>query len=131
MRVVIDTNVVVSALFFGGLPDKLLGLALGGKIQAVASAEIISEYLETYQELAQKTTRRAMGKVLSEVLEPMEIISPKSKIEICRDPDDNKFINCAVDGKCKYIVSGDKDLLTIKSYKGVKIISVREFIDKN
>ncbi|MCR4779446.1 MAG: putative toxin-antitoxin system toxin component, PIN family [Lachnospiraceae bacterium] len=49
-------------------------------------------------------------------------------VEICRDPDDNKFIDCACDAKCIYIVSGDKDLLSVKKYNNVKIVTVAEFL---
>ncbi len=57
----------------------------------------------------------------------MEIIQPESHIDICRDPDDNKFISCAKDGRCLYIVSGDKDLLTLKEYQQIRIVTVAEF----
>ncbi|MDR2727912.1 MAG: putative toxin-antitoxin system toxin component, PIN family, partial [Chitinispirillales bacterium] len=66
----------------------------------------------------------------ADILKPIKIITTKSKIKICRDPDDDKFIACAVDGKCKYIVSGDNDLLSVKPFKNVQIVSVREFMDK-
>jgi predicted nucleic acid-binding protein len=54
----------------------------------------------------------------------------KTNIKICRDPDDDKFIACAIDGKCKYIVSGDNDLLDIKKYKNVEVITVQEFMNE-
>ncbi len=59
----------------------------------------------------------------------LKLIDGKSKIEICRDPDDNKFIECAVDSRAIYIVSGDKDLLDIKKYKDIKILTAKEFCD--
>jgi putative PIN family toxin of toxin-antitoxin system len=130
MRVVIDTNIIISALFFGGLPDKFLKLVFEEKIKAVASAEIISEYIETDSEFAQKANRRIQSNTLEQIIYPIEIILPKTKVEICRDPDDDKFIACAVDGKCKYIVSGDKDLLELKSFKNVEIVTVREFMNE-
>ena len=54
----------------------------------------------------------------------------KQQIDICRDPDDNKFLECAVDAKAIYIVSGDKDLLTLEKYANVEIITAREFCDR-
>ncbi|MCL1947731.1 MAG: putative toxin-antitoxin system toxin component, PIN family [Chitinivibrionia bacterium] len=130
MRVVIDTNIIISALFFGGLPDKFLKLVFEEKIKAVASAEIISEYIETDSEFAQKANRRIQSNTLEQIIYPIEIILPKTKVEICRDPDDDKFIACAIDGKCKCIVSGDKDLLELKSFKNVEIVTVREFMNE-
>ena len=53
-----------------------------------------------------------------------------SDLQICRDPKDDKFINCAIDAKAIYIVSGDNDLLTIKNFAGIEIVTAREFYDK-
>ena len=55
------------------------------------------------------------------------MIEPKTKVEVCRDPDDNKFIECAIDSKSLYIVSGDKDLLSIENYHNVEIVTVAAF----
>lgn len=59
----------------------------------------------------------------------MTIIKTTSSIDVCRDPDDNKFIECAIDGGCLYVVSGDKDLLTVEQYRDVRIMTVAEFLD--
>ena len=60
----------------------------------------------------------------------MKIIETESEIDVCRDPDDNKFIECAVDAKALYIVSGDNDLLDIEEYDGIRIITAKEFCDE-
>ena len=60
----------------------------------------------------------------------MEIVEPTSKIEICRDPDDNKFINCARDAQAMFIVSGDKDLLVIQEFENISIVTAKEFYEK-
>lgn len=60
----------------------------------------------------------------------MEIIEAKTKVEISRDPDDDKFIGCAKDGKALYIVSGDKDLLVLEKYEDIEIITANEFCEK-
>ena len=59
----------------------------------------------------------------------MEIIPAQSQVHVCRDPDDDKFVSCAIDGQCYYIVSGDKDLLTLKEYSDVKIVTVSVFFE--
>ena len=75
--------------------------------------------------------RRKQGSLRRDILAPfiakLDMIEPVSKIEVCRDPDDNKFIECAVDAKAVYIVSGDKDLLDIQRYENVEIITAAEF----
>lgn len=60
----------------------------------------------------------------------MKIIETGTNIDVCRDSDDNKFIECAVDAKALYIVSGDNDLLDIKEYDGIRIITAKEFCDE-
>ncbi|MBR6012692.1 MAG: putative toxin-antitoxin system toxin component, PIN family [Selenomonadaceae bacterium] len=60
----------------------------------------------------------------------MKSFEIESNLKICRDPDDDKFINCAIDAKAIYIVSGDNDLLTIKNFAGIEIVTAREFYDK-
>ena len=65
--------------------------------------------------------------LLNPLIQTLEIIEPVSNIEICRDKDDNKFINCAKDAKALYIVSGDKDLLVLKNYEDIEIITASEF----
>ena len=60
----------------------------------------------------------------------LTVIESESVIEICRDVDDNKFIECAVDAKALYIVSGDSDLLDVQEYDGVRIITAKDFCDR-
>ncbi|MBQ3713354.1 MAG: putative toxin-antitoxin system toxin component, PIN family [Spirochaetia bacterium] len=109
---------------------KLLEQLFDDKFNAFASPEIIQEYFETYNELHRRYRTKGNGFIISQILNKMHILSPDCSVKICRDPDDNKFINCAISAKCLYIVSGDKDLLSIKRYKGIKIVTVAEFISR-
>lgn len=131
MKVVIDTNVVVSAIFFGGRPKKLLELLVTRKLEAYASTEIISEYKEPIEELCSQYPRKPGMLPLTIIISSMRILEPTSHIDICRDPDDNKFIECAIDGRCLYIVSGDRDLLSLKKYNDVQIVTVAKFLADN
>ncbi len=130
MRIVIDTNVIASAIFFGGRPKKLLELLVSHKLEAFASPEIILEYRETIEELCSRYPTKPEILPLTTIITAMHIIEPVSNIEICRDPDDNKFIECANDADCIYIVSGDKDLLSLEHYNDIKIVTVAEFLSK-
>ena len=118
MRIVIDTNVVVSGIFFGGKPAELLKLVLNHELSTVATQEILDEYQDTIDYLLEKYNGRKLNFSTTPIFSSMEIIKPSIRLKICRDPDDDKFISCAIDGKCLYIVSGDKDLLTLKQYQG-------------
>lgn len=128
MKIVIDTNVVASAMFFGGRPKQLLELLVSRRLEAYASAEITTEYQETAEELCSRYPDKKVRLPLSIIIAAMKLIEPTSVVSVCRDPDDNKFIECAQDAKCIYIVSGDKDLLSVKRYNKVQIVTVSEFL---
>ena len=130
MKIVIDTNVLISGVFFGGLPRKILSAIVGHKLTACATTEIIAEYEEIVQEMICRKQGHINKAILSPLIHAMEIIEPITRVEICRDPDDNKFLECAKDANAYYIVSGDKDLLVIERYENVKIVTAKEFCEK-
>jgi len=127
MRIVIDTNVVASAIFFGGKPEHLIELLMQQDVDAFVSQDILREYQETVNELTQKYSQRKIHVPFTQIAAACKMIEPTSQIHVCRDPDDDKFIECAVDSQSIYIVSGDKDLLDINHYQNVKIVTVADF----
>ena len=129
MRVVIDTNVLASAIFFGGNPKKLIDYLMIGKIDAYASLEILTEYTETVEYLKEKFSKKTPTIPLMHIEAQFNIIDVKTHVNICRDPDDNKFIDCAIDAECYYIVSGDKDHLSLSKYQNINIVTVSDFIN--
>ena len=129
MRIVVDTNVLASAVFFGGKPGELLRLILTRSVSAVATQEILDEYQDTIDYLLEKYKGRELHFSAVPIYSSMEIIHAKTRVAVCRDPDDDKFISCAIDGQCYYVVSGDKDLLTLKKYRHIKIVTVSEFLE--
>ncbi len=130
MKIVIDTNVLISGVFFGGFPRKILASIVNQKIIACATTEIINEYEEIVQEMIDRKQGHINKSILSPLIRVMEIINPISHIEVCRDPDDNKFLECAKDSNALYIVSGDKDLLVIKEYENIQIVTAKDFCEK-
>ena len=130
MKIVIDTNVIASAIFFGGRPKELLELVVRQDLQAFASPEIVTEYQETVDELCSRYPGKPTRLPLTLIISAMKLVDPATHIHICRDPDDDKFIDCAVDAKCLYIVSGDKDLTSLKNYKDIQIVTVAEFFSQ-
>lgn len=127
MRIVIDTNVLISGVFFGGFPRKILSAVAAKKITACATAEIIDEYEEIVQEMLNRKQGHINRAILRPLIKTMEIIAPVTHVEICRDPDDNKFLACAKDSRALYIVSGDKDLLVIKQFEDIQIVTAKNF----
>lgn len=127
MRIVIDTNVVISGTFFGGTPRKVLEAVYGGKADAYASPEILEEYQLIVDEMIDRKQGHLRRDVLSIFSSKLHVIESNTDVNICRDPDDDKFLSCAIDAKAVYIVSGDKDLLEIKEYEGIEIITANDF----
>lgn len=127
MKVVIDTNVVVSALFFGGKPRTLIELLINKELDAYITQDIIEEYRDTVAYLQNKYKEKQVFVPLAHIISSCKLIKKETDIKVCRDPDDDKFISCAIDAKCLYIISGDKDLLTIRQYEGIRIMTVAEF----
>ena len=130
MKIVIDTNVLISGVFFGGFPRKILSAVVSQKITACATAEIINEYEEIVQEMINRKQGHINRAILSPLIQAMEIIEPVTHIGICRDPDDNKFLECAKDSHALYIVSGDKDLLVIEQFENIQIVTAKDFCEK-
>lgn len=130
MRIVLDTNVLISGVFFGGFPRKILSSIVARKITACATAEIINEYEEIVQEMIDRKQGHINRTILVPMIKAMEIIESFSRINICRDPDDDKFLECAKDSHALYIVSGDKDLLVIEKYENIQIVTAKDFCEK-
>jgi len=129
-KVVIDTNVFISS-FFGGIPRKIIDLWKDGEILLCFSQKIVEEYLEVLHRLG--IEKEEIDKLARLFAEGYNCIYTASTIKlniVKDDPDDNKFIECAVELDCKLIISGDKHLLKIKKYIDIEILSPREFIEK-
>jgi len=128
-RVVIDTNVLISALLYKGLPAGLHRLWQRKRITPLCSKEIIEEYLRVLAYPKFKLTEQEIGYLFNyEILSCFEVVQVEpGKAYVKADPSDDKFIWCAIDGKADAIVSGDEHLLTF-SKSPVPILSVNDFM---
>ena len=130
MRVVVDTNVLVSGVFFGGMPSRILEAWRDKRIDVVVSPDILEEYRRVGEHLETQFTDVSLAPFLALLVMNAEIIEPPDLPEqVSRDSDDDKFIACALAGGCRVIISGDKDLLSISGYRGVKVVAPREFLE--
>ncbi len=127
MRIVIDTNVVISGVFFGGLPRKIIEAAVYHRLEACATAEISEEYRRIVEEMIRRKQGKLRQDVFSVFIESLRFVEAVSKVEVCRDPDDDKFFGCAKDAGALYIVSGDKDLLNVGNFEGITVMTAAEF----
>ena len=130
VKVVVDTNVLVSALLFGGKPGKLIPLWQRGTIRPLASKEIIDEYLRVLTYPKFKLAEEDINFLLyREILPFFEVVDvePGPRI-IKKDPEGDKFIRCALAGNAKWIISGGRRLLALKTYQKIKILTPSDFL---
>jgi putative PIN family toxin of toxin-antitoxin system len=130
IKVVVDTNVFVSS-FFGGNPRKIVDLWKSGQLTLCFSKPIIDEYVEVLQRIGLKNERE-LRELLSLFAHGFHSIFTAKTPELHlveEDPDDDKFIECAVSLNADFIISGDKALLSIQDYMGIRIVTPKEFLD--
>ena len=131
INAVVDTNVFVSS-FFGGNPRKIIDLWKSGEITLCLSKPIIDEYTEVLRRLGLQNEKE-LEELLSLFAHGYHVVftikTPELHI-LEKDPDDNKFIECAVALKADFIISGDKVLTEIQDYMGIKIVNPKEFLSR-
>ena len=129
MRVVIDTNLLVSAIFWTGRPKLLLNLVRMGQVTFLTSKALLSELNEvlTSERKPFQLRQREADKIIDHLKDMAEIVHTQSRVSVCKDDPDNRVLECAVDGRADYILTGDKDLLKLRSFEGIKIAKVSEF----
>jgi uncharacterized protein len=128
-KIVIDTNVLVSGLLFSGLPGEIVSLWKNGTIRPLCSKEIVDEYLRVLAYPKFKLSESEIDFILTnEILPYFDVINVKpGKSFVTADPEDDKFIWCALAGSAKAIVSGDEHLLKLTNCS-VSVLTVAEFL---
>lgn len=129
MRVVVDTNIFVSS-FFGGNPRKIIDLWKKGEISLCLSKDVLDEYVNVLQRIG-LVDEREIEELLSLFAKGINIIfttkTPKIKA-VKDDPEDDKFIECAIALKAEVIITGEKALKAINEYMGIKILPPQQFL---
>ncbi|MFO7584771.1 MAG: putative toxin-antitoxin system toxin component, PIN family [Anaerolineales bacterium] len=132
MKIVLDTNVFVSGVFFGGLPYQILKAWSAGVVELVISDEILSEYKRVAEILAERYPPTNLHTFLSFVEQKAIFFdTPSFTQQVCEDPDDDKFLACALASGATIIVSGDKHLLKVSGYEGIQVKTPRNFVDEH
>lgn len=130
VRAVVDTNVIISGSLKPGNPRKIWSAFKSGKCRFVLSSSMLRELNVVLQRpkfhnLINEDGRKEIVLYL-ELL--AELIEPAEAVTICRDPEDNHILSCALKAEVDFIVTGDKDLLTLKSFRGIPIVKPKEFL---
>ncbi len=129
-KVVIDTNIFVSGFGWNGKPEEVLKLIKDRQIVNYSSAEIFEEISRVVSYPKLRFPEPLQITILEFVLFYSEFVAPQKRIfTVTEDLDDNKFLECAIEAKVDYIISGDPHLLDMKKSKTVKIVTASEFLD--
>lgn len=126
--VVCDTNVLISALVFGGPPRRILEAAIRGVIQLATSRTLLDELVGVLEGKKFRFPPEATQLIADELVAISLIVHPRQRIQAIRtDPDDNRVLECAVASKARYSISGDNDLLTLGAFRGITIVPPARF----
>jgi putative PIN family toxin of toxin-antitoxin system len=131
MKIVLDTNVLISGIYFSGPPGTILQAWRSGKFQLAVSIEILEEYLNVAERLANRYAGVEYEGILGLIVQNAELVQaadlPKP---VSEDPDDDKFLACALASNTRIIVSGDSDLLRVSGYADIRVITPKRFISE-
>lgn len=129
LRIILDTNVLISAIIRSGKPRKLFQMGIDGKYKILMSKETLDELSAVLQRPKFKMTREDIMRIVSALMETGENVRVTSNFKvISNDPDDDIIINTAHDGNADYLVSGDNDIQSLENFRGIKIVSVDEIL---
>lgn len=130
IKVVLDTNIFISSIFWKkGNPHKIVELALDKKIRSFTSLEILQE-LEKVLRRDFQEPEEIIQRQIALILECSTVVKPSARIYVVKDdPEDNKIVECAISCNADYIVTGDRHLLDLDEYEGIKIVKAKELVD--
>jgi putative PIN family toxin of toxin-antitoxin system len=134
VRIVLDTNVVMSGVFFGGVPGRILDAWAEGRLELVLSPDILREYRRVGAELAARYPERSGALAPALTLIAMHAIlvdAAPLPAPVSSDPDDDKFLAAASAADVAVIVSGDRDLLDVSGWRNVVVLSPRQFAERH
>ena len=130
MRIVLDANVLISGVFWSGYPFRVLDLWAKDKLTVLVSESILREYSDTLGEIGARQGETHLAESwIKFVFNYSTLIDVESRVDVCRDPDDNKYLACAIDGTAEVVVSGDRDLLDLGAFHNIPIVNPRRFFD--
>ena len=128
-RIVLDTNVLISAVLFNGPPRAILELVIGGSVHCSLSLAILDELRDVLERPKFRFSPEQAFQVIEELHAVCDIVNPAIQIDVVvADPKDNMILECALESKADIIVSGDQHLLAIEEFRGVQIVSPSDYL---
>lgn len=127
VKIVLDTNILISAFGFGGKPREIFLLTLKKKIQGVISIVLLAELNEVIFKKFPKLEPQLLS-IEKQIKDKFLVVKPGKTLNIVKDEDDNRVLEAALEANCHYIITGDKELLDLRSFRGIKIITADQFL---
>jgi putative PIN family toxin of toxin-antitoxin system len=128
-HVVLDTNVLVSALIFGGSPREILEMIVAGVVDCSLSSAVLDELRDVLQRPKFGFSLRQAMSVVDELCGVCQVVKPRKKVGVVKaDPDGNRVIECALEAKADFIVTGDTHLLELGSHAGTRVLNPADFL---
>lgn len=131
MKIVVDTNILISALGWDGAEYLLIRKVFRGEIELYLSPRMLEEFIQVSQREKFGFFPDEIEEFITALIEVCEMVLPRQRIEMIKeDPADNMFLECAIEAKADYIVSGDKHLLKLKEFQGITMINASALLKK-
>jgi len=131
LKVVLDTNVLISAILFGGKPRQILEKAIRGEIRLCLSEPILEELKGVLQRPKFNYSPEMIQVILTELSGISDFVNVSKMIDVVvEDPEDNRILECTVEAKANYIVTGDSHLLKLSRYQNIEIVNTVAFLEK-
>lgn len=128
-RVVLDTNVLISAVLFNGPPRAILELVIGGSVHCSLSLAILDEFRDVLERPKFRFSPEQAFQVIEELHAVCDIVNPAIRVNVVSaDPNDNIILECALESKADVIISGDQHLLALAEFKGIPIVSPSDYM---
>jgi putative PIN family toxin of toxin-antitoxin system len=131
LRVVLDTNVLISAILFGGKPRQILEKAIRGEIRLCLSEPILEELKGVLQRSKFEYSSEIIQFILTELTGIADFVNPSETLNVVlEDPEDNRILECAIEAKANYVISGDFHLLKLRRYRNIEVVNVAAFLER-
>jgi len=131
LKVVLDTNVLISAILFGGKPRQILEKAIRGQIRLCISKSILDELKGVLQRSKFDNSPEMIEVILTELTGVSDFVNVSMTIDVVlEDPEDNRILECAVEAEANYIVTGDFHLLRLSKYRNIELVNPGTFLKR-
>ena len=130
MKIVLDANIFISSFFWGGNPRILMNRIIDGKDSLFVSNEILREVFSVMSRPKFNVPHHQVVNFINSIKEISLQVIPTGIVQgVCRDSDDDKILECAVLGNVDFIISGDNDLLSLKEFRGIPIVTASDYLN--